>query len=131
MKKQASLGVVRWGAEAISDVPAGTTRPVNQFVDFNLDVPQSVDIVLIATSTVPVAGLSVRFIVQVGIGSTNHVERFVIAVQDVEAQAPIVLRRAVQRLQISAETINITPDLRKVTLFAAAAPPFLECGQLR
>lgn len=129
--RPAPIGVVRWGAEVLSEVAATSTRPVPQFVDFAIDVPGTVDIVLVATSNVPVAGLSVKFILQIGIGSTNHEERLTFAVQDIDAQTPIVLRRSISRIQISAATTNITPDLRQVRIFAAVAPQYLECGELR
>lgn len=129
--KRGSLGVVRWGGQESPTVPALTTKIVNQFVDLSLDLPQAVDIILVATAVVPVTGLTARFILTIGSGSTNHREIFPLAVQDEAAQTQIVIRRAVQRLQIQAEVVNTTTGPKTVQLSAMAAPLFLRCEQLR
>ena len=70
----------------------------------------------------PIAGIAIRWTLQVGGGSFLHVERFTSVASDELAQVPIVLERPGNSVQLSAEIVSSIPDARRVTLSALVAP---------
>ena len=131
-RPQQATGVTRWGASRAVDVDASSSKPEGQFVDVALNIPEAVEISFYATSDLPLAGLSVLWKLNVGVGSTNHTESFTQNVRDVNAQTPVALRRAAQRIQISATVINTNPEPRNVEIVAMVSPQFAaDCMGLR
>jgi len=119
---------VRWGAKEVRNITVDplvgiATVTLSQFVDLKLyQAPQLLALALYAVTTSGPAGLSVRWTVSLGCGSTSHDEVFSVPVDDALVQAPTLLQRSANSVQIQAAITSMAAGTKSVKLVALISP---------
>jgi hypothetical protein len=123
---------IRWGASetktlTVDPIVGFATSLVPQFVDLRLPLgPQQLSLALYALTAAPIAGVSVRWTIGIGTGSTNHEEVFNVAASDLIDQVPLQIVRPAMTLQIAASiTTTVTKNVKLVVLVAPTSPTWL------
>jgi hypothetical protein len=117
-----AMSVIRWGGRVEQLVAGGAVVELAQFVDLKLLAPQQLALSLYGLVDAPIPGISIEWILQLGAGSLNHIERFTVAATDVLAQIPIVMLRPASAVQISATIRSVIPETKVVRVVALIAP---------
>lgn len=115
---------IRWGDRRPLTVgPGPSSASEDQFVDLDFPDPHELVLSLMATSSAPVAGLAVTWKLFLGAGAAMIVEPITVPVSDEVAPIPLVVRRSVSKLRITAIVSSTIPGVpRDVTLSAAVGP---------
>lgn len=112
----------RWGGRETIQLAAGATVSLRQFADLKLLAPQQIIIVLYAVAPAPIEPMNIVWSIGIGIGSTNHVEKFTQVVVDDRAQAPLVLFRPASAIQVTGVLTSTGAASHQVDVVAMLAP---------